>query len=57
VVINFSNRPVVGRMELKNGGDFKPVPVAGLPVPPAGLPQFHLNGFEWRIYHRSLASP
>ena len=57
VVINFSNRPVVGRIELKNGEDFKPVPVAGLPVPPAGLPQFHLNGFEWRIYHRSLASP
>jgi cyclomaltodextrinase len=57
VVINFSNRPVAGRVELKNGRDFKPVTVAGLPVPPAGLPQFRLNGFEWRIYHRSLVSP
>lgn len=54
VVINFSNRPVSGQVELKDGGDFKPVRMAGLVGPsPDGLSPFHLNGFEWRIYHRA----
>ncbi|MBU6411747.1 MAG: hypothetical protein KGR98_15290, partial [Verrucomicrobia bacterium] len=56
VLINFSNRPVSGRVELKHGGDFKPVPVAGLPAPSAGeLPQFHLHGFQWRIYQHTVS--
>ncbi len=55
VLINFSNRPVAGHVELENDGYFKPVPIAGQSGAPAGeLPQFHLNGFEWRIYHRVL---
>ncbi|MDE3068781.1 MAG: alpha amylase C-terminal domain-containing protein, partial [Verrucomicrobiota bacterium] len=52
VVINFSNRPVAGRVELADGGEYKPVPIAGLADSAGGeLPQFRLNGFEWRIYH------
>ena len=54
VAINFSNRPVSGQVELKDGGGFKPVPISGLVDPPAGeLPQFQLNGFDWQIYHRA----
>ena len=53
VVINFSNRPVAGRVELKTSEGFKPVRISGMPDGAAdGLPTFHLNGFEWRIYHR-----
>ncbi len=53
VVINFSNRPVSGRMEIKDGQGFQAVRIPGLPDGAAdGPPNFHLNGFEWRIYHR-----
>jgi glycosidase len=53
VVINFSNRPVAGRMEIKDGKGFQLVRIPGMPDGAAdGLPAFHLNGFEWRIYHR-----
>jgi cyclomaltodextrinase len=56
VVINFSNRPVAGRVELKNSEGFKPVRISGMPDGAAdGLPTFHLNGFEWRIYQRTIA--
>lgn len=56
VVINFSNRPVAGRVELKTSEGFKPVRISGMPDGAAdGLPAFHLNGFEWRIYHRTIA--
>jgi cyclomaltodextrinase len=58
VIINFSSRPVAGWVELKNNHEFKPVRISGLPEPPAnGLPLFHLNGFEWRIYHRVVPAP
>jgi glycosidase len=53
VVINFSNRPVTGWVEVQNDREFKPVTLLGMPEPPAeGFPLFRLNGFEWRIYHR-----
>ena len=56
VVINFSNRPVSGSVELINSGGFKPVRISGMTDAGAdGLPHFHLNGFGWRIYHRSAA--
>jgi cyclomaltodextrinase / maltogenic alpha-amylase / neopullulanase len=56
VLINFSNRPVSGHLELKNVKEFEPVRIAGLSGSPAGaLPQFRLNGFEWRIYHRVVS--
>lgn len=55
VVINFSNRPITGSVKLENGPDFRPVKISGIPdVHDSSLPQFHLNGFEWRIYHRTL---
>jgi cyclomaltodextrinase / maltogenic alpha-amylase / neopullulanase len=55
IVINFSNRPVTGWVEVKNDREFKPVTIAGLPEPSAeGFPLFRLNGFEWRIYHRAV---
>jgi cyclomaltodextrinase len=53
VVINFSNRPVSGKVEVMNSRDFQPVQISGIPKPAGGdFPLFHLGGFEWRIYHR-----
>jgi glycosidase len=53
VVINFSSRPISGKVEVMNSGDFQPVQISGIPKPPGGdFPLFHLGGFEWRIYHR-----
>ncbi|HVM48259.1 MAG TPA: alpha-amylase family glycosyl hydrolase [Candidatus Acidoferrum sp.] len=55
VLINFSNRPINGSVEVTNDQGFQPMRISGLPAPHAnGFPQFRLNGFEWRIYHRSL---
>jgi cyclomaltodextrinase / maltogenic alpha-amylase / neopullulanase len=55
VVINFSNRPVIGSVEVMHDQEFKPVPITGSrSVPPASFPLFQLNGFEWRIYHRPV---
>ena len=56
VLINFSNRPVDGRVELKNPDGFAVVKLSGQEnsrsiTPPA----FHLNGFEWRILQRTAA--
>jgi glycosidase len=56
VAINFSNRPVSGQIDVQDGGGFKLVPISGLVDPPADdLPQFHLNGFEWQIFHRTVS--
>lgn len=55
VIINFSNRPVAGSVEAMHDQEFKPVKISGAPPCPAnGFSSFHLNGFEWRIYQRSL---
>jgi cyclomaltodextrinase / maltogenic alpha-amylase / neopullulanase len=54
VVINFSNRPLTGNVELKDVAGFAPVKISGVQSSAGGpLPAFHLNGFEWRIYHRA----
>jgi cyclomaltodextrinase / maltogenic alpha-amylase / neopullulanase len=54
-VINFSNRPIVGSVEVMNAQEFKPVKISGMPdCPPGGFPLFRLNGFEWRYYHRQV---
>jgi glycosidase len=56
VVINLSNRPLTGKVELKNTAGFSPVKISGLSDSDSGpLPAFRLNGFEWRIYHRAVA--
>jgi glycosidase len=54
-VINFSNRPIVGWVEITHDKEFQPVKVSGTPEsPPTGFPFFRLGGFEWRIYKRSI---
>ena len=51
IVINFSNRPLVGKVQVMNSGGFKQI----LPeTENAGFPLFALNGFEYRIYHRQV---
>lgn len=53
VVINFSNRPATGWVEVMHDPQFQPVKISGMPeVPPTGFPLFRLGGFEWRIYKR-----
>jgi glycosidase len=55
VVINFSNRPVNGKVEVPQAEDFKPVAIAGTPAVPAhDFPAMHLGSFDWRIYQRHL---
>jgi glycosidase len=54
VAINFSNRPLDGSVDLKDTAGFVPVKISGLQNPGnSALPSIHLNGFEWRIYHRN----
>ena len=54
VAINFSSRPLRARLELKDGEAFAPVNLAGIRYSNSSrLPELQLNGFEWRIYHRS----
>jgi glycosidase len=58
VVINLSNRPLAGKVELKNADGFSAVKISGVQSSESGaLPDFHLNGFEWRIYHRAVSVP
>ena len=53
VVINFSNRPITGKVEVMNSDGFKPVQISGMPkIPNGDFTLFHLGGFEWRVYHR-----
>jgi glycosidase len=53
VAINFSNRPLDSQVDLKDGAGFAPVKISGLQTSASGsLPAVHLDGFEWRIYHR-----
>ncbi len=55
VLINFSNRPVVGSVEVMHEQEFQPIKFAGMPECSSnGFPLFRLTGFEWRIYHRSV---
>jgi glycosidase len=57
VVINFSNRPVTTGLKVKDGAEFKTVPLSGMPdTNTDALQQLHLNGFEWRIYHRTVTN-
>jgi glycosidase len=54
VVINFSDHPVTGNVDLKNVDGFVPVEIPGVQSSEVGpLPTAHLNSYEWRIYHRA----
>jgi glycosidase len=54
VVVNFSNRPINGRVDLKNAAGFGGIKINGTPeFSGATLPAFHLDGFGWHIYHRA----
>ena len=56
VAINFSNHPIHGKVDVKGGEDFLPVKIAGIEnSDSSSFSDLHLNGFEWRIYHRSAA--
>ena len=53
IIVNFSNRPVSGNVEVMHSGDFQALQISGMPVTPANdFPRFHAAAFEWRIYHR-----
>jgi len=54
IAINFSNRPLDSKVDLKDANGFVPVRISGLQSSGnSPLPTMHLNGFEWRIYHRT----
>lgn len=54
VAVNFSNRPLDASVALKEAAGFLPVRISGMPVSDnRPLPSIHLNGFEWRIFHRN----
>jgi glycosidase len=57
VVINFSNRPLSGSVDSQMAKEFKPLKLAGMSEGITSLPTLKLNGFEWRIYHRSVEKP
>lgn len=53
VVINFSNRQLSGKVDLKDAAGFAVVKITGRPPSDdSPLPNLRLNGFEWRLYHR-----
>lgn len=55
VLINFSNRPQTGSVEVTHESEFKPIAISGMPPCSAsGFPSFRLAGFEWRVYHRAV---
>jgi glycosidase len=57
IAINFSNRPLDGKVELKDAVGFVPLKISGSQSYGSGpLPSVHLNGFEWRIYHRATGA-
>ena len=52
-----SDRPVNAKVDLTETAGFQAVKIAGVPDGTAGgLPALHLNGFEWRIFHRPVVT-
>ena len=55
VVINFSNRPLTGSVDVMNRDGFRPLRFDGMPaIAVEDFPRLELGGFEWRIYQRAL---
>jgi glycosidase len=56
VVINLSSRRTTGSVELPEENGFEPVKINVMPEPlDTPLPDFHLNGYGWFIYHRTIS--
>lgn len=56
VLINWSNRPLSGKVDVAQDVEFVPLKFSGMPdVPAGGLSLVRLQGFEWRIYHRTIS--
>lgn len=57
VVINLSSRPVNTKLDMTEAAGFNLFKVTGQPEIGGGkLPNPHLKGFEWRIYHRASST-
>jgi glycosidase len=56
VAINLSNQPVTSSLKVLNAAEFQPVSISGQAAPAGNLPRFHLDGFGWRIWHRTNAT-
>ena len=55
IVINLSNRRVAATVDLPEAASFELVKISGRATPiDMVLPDFHLNGFGWYIYHRAI---
>jgi len=55
VLINLSSRNVAGTIELPDVQGFEPVTISGRAKPvDIVLPDFHLGGYGWFIYHRAI---
>jgi cyclomaltodextrinase / maltogenic alpha-amylase / neopullulanase len=55
ICINLSSRMVSGSVTLPHAESFQSLKIDGAPlVPTSTLPDFQLDGYGWRIYHRSL---
>ena len=54
VIINFSDRPVTGTLQVGNAADFARVNISGLADAPDTLSRFQLDGFGWQIFHRAV---
>jgi glycosidase len=55
VAINFSNRPLAGRVDVPHDSEFSPVKIAGAQDGTASsLAALRLNGFQFKIYHRQV---
>ncbi|MGH7940470.1 MAG: alpha-amylase family glycosyl hydrolase [Limisphaerales bacterium] len=53
VVINFADHRVSGSVDFASANGFAPLKISGMEdQPDSPLPALHLDGFEWRIYHR-----
>ena len=56
ILLNLSSRRVSANVELPDVAGFEPVTIAGHAGPvDIALPDFHLNGYGWFIYHRAAA--
>lgn len=56
VLINLSSRVAAAEVDLPETAGFEPVKLSGqTPTADIVLPNFHLGGYGWQIYHRPIA--